>query len=163
MRKTVLVLLTVVMVASACASNDTAELDVDVDTPPLQLVHVDEGPTPTTTFTDPVVGPGGPQERGDTSSPPPVTYPSTGPSATYPSTSPDGARTHGPTTASEPVEEPAAPAGDTTSTTVSVRLEIAQNMTCGAGLVKPRRVRHRNRQRLPGCELLQHWTQHLDR
>ena len=65
MRKTVLVLLTVVMVASACASNDTAELDVDVDTPPLRLVHVDEGPTPTTTFTDPVVGPGGPVEAGD--------------------------------------------------------------------------------------------------
>ena len=90
MRKTVLVLLTVLMVASACASNDTAELDVDVDTPPLRLVHVDEGPTPTTTFTDPVVGPGGPQERDDTSSPPPVTYPSTGPTATYPSTGPDG-------------------------------------------------------------------------
>ena len=89
MRKTVLVLLTVVMAASACASNDTGELDVDVDTPPLQLEHVDEGPTPTTTFTDPVVGPGGPQERNDTSSPPPVTYPSTGPSATYPSTGPD--------------------------------------------------------------------------
>ena len=44
--------------------------------------------------------------------------------------------THGPTTASEPVEETTAPAGDTTSTTVSVRLENAQNMTCGAGLVK---------------------------
>ena len=90
MRKTVLVLLTVLMVASACASNDTAKRDTGVDTPPLQLVHVDEGPTPTTTFTDPVVGPGGPQERADTSSPPPVTYPSTGPTATYPSTSPDG-------------------------------------------------------------------------
>ena len=90
MLKTVLVLLIVVMVASACASNDTAELDVDVDTPPLRLVHVDEGPTPTTTFTEPVVGPGGPQERNDTSSPPPVTYPSTGPTATYPSTGPDG-------------------------------------------------------------------------
>ena len=71
MRKTVLVLLTVLLVASACASNDgDGELDVDVDTPPLQLVHVDEGPTPTTTFTDPVVGPGGPQERNDTALPP---------------------------------------------------------------------------------------------
>ena len=89
MRKTVLVLLAVVMAASACASNDSVD-ELDVEPPPLQLVHVDEGPTPTTTFTDPVVGPGGPQERGDSSSPPLVTYLSTGPTATYPSTGPDG-------------------------------------------------------------------------
>ena len=88
MRKTVLVLLTVLMLTSACASNDGDELDVDVETPPLRLVHVDESPTPTTTFTDPVVGPGGPQERADTSAPPPVTYPSTGPTTTYPTTGP---------------------------------------------------------------------------
>ena len=65
MRKTVLVLLTVLMTASACASNDSAELGPVVEPPPLQLVHVDEPPTPTTTFTNPVVGPGGPQERSD--------------------------------------------------------------------------------------------------
>ena len=80
MRKPVLVLLTVLMAASACASNDSDKFEPAVEPPPLQLVHVDESPTPTTTFTDPVVGPGGPQERDDTTPlPPPVTYPSTAP------------------------------------------------------------------------------------
>ena len=64
MRKTVLVLLTVLMVASSCANNPGDELGTP-DPPPLLLVHVDESPTPTTTFTDPVVGPGGPIEASD--------------------------------------------------------------------------------------------------
>ena len=135
-------LLLIVAVASTACSRDGGGDELDTtDPPPLRLVHVDESPTPTTTFTDPVVGPGGPQERDDTSLPP-VTYPSTGPDGsavteprhTHGET--DGAHTHDSTTTSEPAEDPAVPAGDTTSTTVSVRLRNAQNVTCGAGLVK---------------------------
>ena len=60
-------LLLIVAVASTACSREGGgdELDTVVEPPPLRLIHVDESPTPTTTFTDPVVGPGGPQERGD--------------------------------------------------------------------------------------------------
>ena len=131
MRKTVLMLLTVLLVTSGCASNDSNELDIGVDTPPLQLVHVDESPT--ITFTEPVVGPGSPQERDDTSKvPPPVTYPSTAPDdgdavpePWHTHGEPDDAYTHNSTTVAP-----------TTSTTVSVQLDVSQNVVCGAGLVK---------------------------
>lgn len=88
-RRFVFVWMSLLLVASACASNDGDQLNTPTPEPAVDVV-TDTSPT-TTRFQNPMVGPGGAQDSSDTSN----RYPTTGPGAEYPTTGPNQGHDHG--------------------------------------------------------------------